>query len=163
MQKILKLSGLYILALIFTISNLNSINAFGTSHFLPLFEVMIIYYFTVYQKDVFGSLFIFLIGIWSDALNGLPIGMSALIYLLVVKIFNFIRQKQAVKEEFIPILQEFAAFISIILGLKWLILSIFHKDFYSFSPFFMQIIISCAAYIVIHKIFDVMTKKILNN
>ena len=157
---ILKLSVLYIIAILFVTTNLNNVHYLGSSYFLPLFEVMIIYYFAVYQNNIFGSWILFLLGIWSDALNGLPIGITSLIYLIVVKLFNFIRQKQAIKENFASILQEFAIFISIILLLKWMLLSIYNKNFYNITSYIIQIIVSCIAYVLIHKICDFLFKKL---
>ncbi len=160
---ILKLLVLYLIAIIFTVINLNNITYLNSSAFLPLFEIMIIYYFAIYKNNIFGFWFLFLIGIWGDALVGLPIGITSFIYLIVVKLFNFIRYKQVLQENLASIMAEFTIFIFVILTLKWLFLSIYYKNIYDVTPFILQMIISCIAYILIHKFFDFLSKKILKD
>lgn len=159
-----RLLALYLIAIFFTILNLKQITpSISTNVSLPAFELMIIYYFAIYRPNVFGLWFIFLIGIWSDALNGLPLGITSLTYVLFVKIFSFISQRRAVKSDFRGVLQEFIIFITLTLLFKWFVLSIFHKSFYNISPFVVQIITSSLAYILIHKLCDFLSKKLLLN
>ncbi len=162
-HNLLKISVLYLTAILLTIVNLNSIsnNPTGLVISLPLFEIMIIYYFAIYKKNVFGLGFIFFIGIWSDSLNGIPLGITSLIYVVVVKIFDLISHKQSPKEDFKSILKEFVIFITVILFLKWLLLSFYYKDPYSVSPFLSQVIISSLTYVIMHKFFDFLSKKFL--
>lgn len=162
-NNIFKLSIIYFLAIILVIINLNNVSQLGSSAFLPLFEIMIIYYFAIHKNNFFGIWFLFLIGVWSDALLNLPIGLSALIYILTVKLFNFIRHKKVLKEDFPSILKEFCLFISFILAFKWLLLSIYYKNLYNFTPFLIQIAISSIAYILVHQFFEFISRKILKD
>lgn len=161
-NNLLKLTALYLVAILFTILNLKQISPSISSNVsLPLFELMIIYYFTIYRQNIFGLWFIFLIGIWSDALTGLPLGITSLSYIVVTKIFIFIGQRRSAKEDFKAILQEFVIFVTIVLLFKWLLLSIYYKSFYNITPFVVQIIISSLTYILIHKFCDFLSEKLL--
>jgi len=162
LQDLLKISAIYLIAILFTIINLNGANSDNFfAAFLPSFEIMIIYYFCVYKEDVFGLWFVFFIGFLSDALVGAPLGISSLIYIIIVKLSNIIAAKQAPKEDFISIFKEFVIFLNIILILKWLALSIYYKNFYNLTPFIIQIIISAATYILMHRFFEFLSKKLL--
>ncbi len=111
---------------------------------------MIIYYFTIYRNNIFGLLFITLIGLWSDAISGYPLGLTSIIYISIIKIYHIINHKFTSKENFIEIIIEFTIFTILIISLKWLLISIYYNNIYNFMPFLIQIIISSITYIIIH-------------
>ena len=158
---ITKLFILYFITIIFTSIHLITFDFLVNNNLsLPLFELMIIYYFTIYKHNTFGLLFIALIGLWSDALSGSPLGFSSIIYISIIKIYHIINHKFVIKENFIEIIIEFTIFITSIIFLKWLFLSIYYNNTYNFMPFLMKIIISSISYIAMHNLLNFLTKKV---
>ena len=72
---------------------------------MPLFDLMAIYYFTIYRKGVFQLWFVCLLGVWSDALNNIPLGITALSYIIAIKLFLTLDQKIIARIDFKKILQ----------------------------------------------------------
>ncbi len=158
---ITKLFIIYIITIIFTVMHLVTSDFFLNKNIaLPLFELMIIYYFTIHKNNIFGLWFIILIGLWSDAISGSPLGFTSLIYIVIIKIYHIINQKISTKESFAETLIEFIIFLTIILTLKWLFLSIYYNNLYNFIPFLSQIIISSITYILMHRFFNFLDRNI---
>ncbi len=55
----------------------------GFAQVAPLLPMIGIYFWAVYRPDLMPSAAVFLIGILHDFLSGLPVGISALIFLMV--------------------------------------------------------------------------------
>jgi len=158
----IKVLILHLVAVLFTIFNLTTINIFNGSNIIPLFDVMIIFYFTVYKEGVFGLWFLFLLGIWSDALSGFPLGITSLSYISSVKFFNLINNKMEIKENFQQLFKQFAAFAFAVLFLKWIFLSIYSSNFYNIISPIIQLITSLIFYVIMHRFFDYLNQKLLD-
>jgi rod shape-determining protein MreD len=157
-----KFLSLYLIAILFTIFNLSSAQSAAMPAFVPLFDVMIIYYFAVYRNGIFSFWFLFLLGLWSDALSGLPLGITSFCYLLVVKFFHILNQRFSLRENFRQIFEQFIGFIFALLILKWLLLSLYNGAFYSLSPILAQMILTSVLYIIMHKFFDYLSRKLID-
>ncbi len=154
---------LQIIAILFATLNLSNIKIEYVADFLPLFDVMIIYYFSVLKPDVFAVWFLFLLGIISDSINGFPLGITSLSYILTVKLFNALNQRTVMRDDFQHILGQFIAFSFSILFLKWLMLSIYHLKTYNFINPLIQLLITSVLYILVHKFFTYLDKKLLQS
>ncbi len=152
---------LQIIAILFAMLNLSNIKIEYVADFLPLFDVMIIYYFAVLRPEVFAVWFLFLLGIITDSINGFPLGITSLSYILTVKLFNVLNQKMLLKENFQQIFGQFIAFVFSILLLKWSMLSIYHFKSYNFVGSAIQMFITSTLYVLLHKFFDYLDKKLL--
>ncbi len=159
-KSFLKLPILYFIAIIFVVLNLSNIKISGLVDVIPLFDLMMVFYFGIY-KSLFGIGFIFLMGMWNDALCGNPITLTSLCYIILIKIFKVINNKVAIKDNFKQIWQQFILFCLLFLALKYLLLSMFNGSFYSINNIFMQFILSIFFYVVIHKFFDYLNLKLL--
>ena len=153
---------LHLVAILFVITNVSDVRIAGLSNIIPLFDLMMIFYFGAF-KNVFGIWFIFLLGIWNDALNGNPLGTTALCYILLVKFFSLLNQKMVIKENFTQIWQQFIAFCFLFLLMKWMILSIFNGAAYGLVTPAVQFVLSSVFYIVMHKFFDYLSQKLLED
>lgn len=153
---------LHLVAILFVITNVSDVRIAGLSNIIPLFDLMMIFYFGAF-KNVFGIWFIFLLGVWNDALNGNPLGTTALCYILLVKFFSLLNQKMVIKERFIQIWQQFIAFCFLFLLMKWTILSIFNGAPYGLVTPAAQFVLSSVLYIVMHKFFDYLSQKLLED
>jgi cell shape-determining protein MreD len=130
---------LHLIAVLFVIMNVSDIRISGLSNLIPLFDLMIIFYFGAF-KNVFSIWFIFLLGIWNDALNGNPLGTTALCYILLVKFFSLLNSKMIIRENFQQIWQQFIAFCFLFLLMKFMILSVFNGAFLSVITPLVQLI-----------------------
>lgn len=150
---------LHLIAILFVIFNISDIRIAGFSNLFPLFDLMMIFYFAVFQ-NIFSIWFIFLLGIWNDALNGNPLGLTALCYILLIKLFLFFNSKMMIRENFRQIWQQFTFFCFLFLLTKWILLSILNGSFYSPNSALMQFVLSSSLYILMHKFFDYLCSKL---
>lgn len=151
---------LHLIAILFVIFNVSNIRISGFSSVMPLFDLMVIFYFAIFRDD-FSVWFIFLMGIWSDALTGDLIGLTPLCYLVLIKLFSILNSKLNIKENFQQIWKQFVAFCGAFLLMKWSVLSIFSGTLYSLNVLVMQFILSSVFYVVMHRFFDYLSVKLL--
>jgi len=159
-KSISRLLTLHLIAILLVIINVSDIRIAGLSNVIPLFDLMAVFYFAAF-KNVFPIWFVFLLGVWNDALNGAPLGATALCYILLVKIFVLINSKMLIKENFIQIWQQFIGFCFLFLTMKWLILSLFSGIAYPLLNLLVQLVLSSSAYVLMHKFFDYLSQKLL--
>lgn len=156
---ILKNLIFYIIAIIFTSFNICTIKIAGLQSVIASFDVVSIFYFAVF-KNLFGLWFIFLLGIWGDALSNNAIGISSLSYIVMVKFFQVANNKLIIKENFYQIWKQFSLFFAFILIIKWLLLSMIASNFYPVYKLLMQLILTVSFYPIIHKFLNFFSKKI---
>jgi rod shape-determining protein MreD len=151
---------LNLFAIVLVIMNLTNVNIAGFNDIMPAFDVMAVFYFAVY-KNIFGLFFVFLLGIWNDSLNGNSLGVTALLYIILIKFFQILNNRILNKDNFIKIWQQFIYFLILYLCGKWVFLIIINGGSSSFSILFFQIVISSLFYIPMHKLFDYLSIKLL--
>jgi len=153
--------ALHLITVLFVIMNVSSFNVAGFANVVPLFDLMAIFYFAVF-KNIFAIWFIFLLGIWSDALNDNMLGTTALCYILLIKFFLLLNQKMLIRENFKQVCEQFALFCFLFLLMKWVILSIIGGTFYSIVTPLVQMILSSVFYVLMHKFLDFLSSKLLD-
>lgn len=151
---------LHIIAVLFVIINVSNIEISGLSNLIPLFDLMMVFYFTIFKR-VFAIWFVFILGIWSDALSGSFLGATSLCYILIIKSFLAVNSRMFPKEDFKDVFKQFIIFCFLFLMLKWLILSIFAASFYSLKTPLVHLILTPVLYVVMHKFFDYLSQKLL--
>lgn len=151
----------HLIAVLFVIMNVSSFNVAGFANVIPLFDLMAIFYFAVF-KNIFAIWFIFLLGIWSDALNDNMLGATALCYILLIKFFLLLNQKMLIRENFKQVCEQFALFCFLFLLMKWAILSIIGGTFYSIITPLVQLVLSSVFYVLMHKFLDFLSSKLLD-
>lgn len=152
---------LHLVATLLVILNVSDVEIAGFADIVPLFDLMAIFYFAVF-KNVFAIWFIFLLGIWNDALNGNFLGATALCYILLIKFFLLLGNKMLVRENFKQVCEQFTIFCFLFLLMKWAILSILNGTYYSIITPLAQFILSSVFYVLMHKFFDFLSTKLLN-
>lgn len=153
---------LHLIALLFVIFNVSNIKVAGLSNVIPLFDLMMIFYFAVFRNE-FAMWFIFLMGIWSDALMGTQFGITSLCYIVSIRLFLALNDKLNIKETFEHIWKQFIAFSGFFLVMKWAIMSIFGGVFYAVNVIVVQFVLSSFLYVVMHKFFDYLSVKLLDD
>jgi rod shape-determining protein MreD len=157
-----RIVALHLLAVFFVMLNISSIAIIGLPKALPLFDVMIIFYFAIFRR-MYSVWFLFLLGLWADALNGDPLGLTALCYIVLVKFFAAINQRFMIRENFHQVLQQFVAFCFLLLLIKWSVLSIFSHSFYTIITPLLQIILSSLFYVLIHRLLNHLSGRIFES
>ena len=161
-KSILRPILLYLIAILFVIMNISSIKIAGISNVIPLFDLMLVFYFATLRRT-FALWFIFLLGIWNDALSGTPLGATALCYIILIKLFLLVNNKVLMRESFIQVWQQFVAFSFLFLSLKWLLVSLFNDNIQSLTTPMVQLVLSAAIYVPMHKFFDYLSHKLLSD
>lgn len=151
---------LHLVAMLFVIMNVSNFKIAGFANVMPLFDVMAIFYFAVF-KQIFGIWFVFLLGIWSDALNDNLLGTTSLVYILLIKIFLTLNNRMLIRENFRHIFEQFVIFCFFYLLFKWAIVSVLNDSRYSIAVLIIQFFISSVIYVLMHKFFDFLSEKLL--
>lgn len=151
---------LHLTAIFFVVFNITDIKIGGFSKLIPLFDLMVVFYFAIFHQ-VFLIWFIFLLGLWNDALNGNPLGLTSLIYIVLVKFFVMINQKMMIRDNFNQVWKQFLFFCAVFLGLKWFFLSAFNAAIYSPVTILVQFILTSSVYVLMHKFFDYLYQKLV--
>jgi rod shape-determining protein MreD len=154
---------LQIIATFFAMLNLSNIKIDYIADFMPLFDVMIIYYFAVLRSEIFGIWFLFLLGIIADSIGGFPLGITSLSYIISVKFFVALNKRTAIQDSFYQILWQFVAFAFLILILKWLMISLYDFKLYSIINPLIHLAITSVFYIFMHKVLYYLDKKLLDS
>ncbi|MFT6332108.1 MAG: rod shape-determining protein MreD [Lentimonas sp.] len=163
MPKNLKsLLALQLIAIFFATMNFSNIKIDYIADYLPFFDIMIIFYFTILRPQVFSIWFLFILGVIADSITGIPLGITSLIYIIVVKLFNNLNQKLIIKENFIQLLIKFAIFSFATVFMKWLFLSIYFLQIYNIINPLIQLFITINLYVFMHKLFNLLDKKLLS-
>jgi rod shape-determining protein MreD len=161
-KSFLNLVILHLIAVLFAIVNLCDIKISGLCKVVPLFDLMVVFYFAVFRQT-FGIWFIFILGLWNDALNGNPLGTTSLCYILLVKLFCLLNKRLVIKENFIQVWKQFVAFCFLFLLVKWTMLSLFNQAGYDFKTPLVQLVLSSCFYVVMHRFFDNLSQKLLGD
>lgn len=116
---------------------------FGT--ITPQIALMAIFYWAVYRPDLVGPVTVGLLGLVQDALSGTPLGMNALVFLLVHS--SVVSQRQLFLAHGFFILWWGFALTAMIAGLvAWSINSVINFGFIPFDPVLYQAICSIALF-----------------
>jgi rod shape-determining protein MreD len=156
-----RLIVLHLIAILFVIFNVSDVKIVGLTSVIPLFDLMMIFYFAVFL-NVFSIWFVFLLGVWNDALCGNPLGVTALCYILLIKLFSVLNGRIMIRENFDQMWKQFIAFCTLFLLMKWAMLSFLNAAAYSLISPLVQLALSSVLYVVMHKFFDYLSQKLLD-
>lgn len=153
---------LHILAIIFVVLNLSSFSIVNLAKIMPLFDLMAVFYFAFFRK-IYAIWFLFLLGLWHDAITGGILGLTSLLYIMLVKLFATINNRLFLKENFNYIWYQFIVFSALYLLLKWSALMLLNGQFYSFLLPFIQWLMAISLYVIMHKFFDYLSVKMFGD
>lgn len=159
-KSIVNIIFLHLIAIMLVIVNLSDIKIAGFSRLIPLFDLMIIFYFAVFRSD-FRIWFIFILGVWNDALSGNLLGITSLCYIILIKIFLMVNDRMVVKENFMQVWRQFILFSFLFLALKWMMLSISENSSYNLVTPTVQFVLSVLFYVLMHRFFDYLKRNLL--
>lgn len=156
------LASIYLIAVLLVVLNVSDIRIAGLSKVMPLFDLMAVFYFAAFRQ-IFGLWFVFLLGIWNDSLGGNPLGTTALCYIILIKFFSLLNDRMLIRENFHQVWHQFIFFCFLFLLMKWVVLSIFSGSLYNIINPIIQLVLSSIFYVIMHKFFDYLSKKLLGD
>ena len=85
------LSNAPLILLFVSVLNNYDFNHLGLKYFSFNFSYILIFYFSLKSQERLGYISIFIAGLFNDVINGLPVGISSLIYLLLCGAAAYLR------------------------------------------------------------------------
>lgn len=107
----------------------------------PAFMLMAVYYGTILRPGLLPAPFVFVIGLILDMLSGYPLGMNALVF-VVVQWLTRVQRRFLLGQSFLLI---WAGFAVIALGAgaaQWCLFALFNLSFFSIKPTLVSAVIS---------------------
>lgn len=152
-NKLLYIIAVHLIAIFLVTLNVSAIKIVGFNKVLPLFDLIAIFYFTIF-RNVYSLAFVLLLGVWGDALEGNILGINALCYILLIKLFLVLNNRMIIAESFKHIWQQFAAFSLLFLLMKLLIMAIATHNSYDLLALLIKWVLSIIFYVAMHRFFD---------
>lgn len=131
----------------------------GFSSFMPLLPLIPVFYWGLMQNGEMPYWFACALGLLADAATGLPLGISALLYLLFLATLHA-QRKYIHKEGFVIHWAAFSLLLAGLCALQWGMLSFAASDVRALSPAFFQWLLTACCYPALHKLFDRLTQHI---
>jgi len=128
----------------------------------PAFCAISIYYWSIYQNPKLPYYSIFGLSMLLDLLTGIPLGLSALIYLLVKAILNSQRTFFMGK----PFWIVWVGFTLVMVGISvfgWTISSLYFSKFVAPLPFLIQCVLTILLYPVISFFLSILNRNMLKS
>lgn len=112
-----------------------------------------IYYWAIFRPAALPFWFVFLLGIVRDALMGMPLGLSSLIFILF-RLVVLSQQRYLIKETFWATWAGFGIVAIPTLTVQWLLASAYVREVQPLMPAIMQWIFTFGLYPVLHIVFN---------
>lgn len=138
-----------LLVLIFLMSK----HSGGLSRFMPILPLIPVFYWGMMQAREMPYWFVFLLGLVMDAVTGVPMGLSSLLYIMLLALLHT-QRKFIHKEGFVIKWAYFALVLAVIASLNWILLSVFYGRAATLGPAFLQWLLTVCCYPIFHRLFD---------
>jgi rod shape-determining protein MreD len=125
----------------------------GMNYVMPLLPLLSIFYWGTIHAPEMPYWFACLIGLLMDVITGVPLGLSALLYLLFL-VITHTQSKYIHKEVFMIIWGYFMMLVAVICISQWLIISLSGKQLQPIPAVFIQWLLTIGLYPMFHKLFD---------
>jgi rod shape-determining protein MreD len=111
----------------------------------PFSTLCVVYFWSLYRPDLFGAVAAFSTGIVYDALAGLPLGLTALILLLVRQLV-VVQQRFFLARSFPVIWCCFLLLAPAALIARWLLVSLWCGRLFALAPVLLSVLLTVALY-----------------
>lgn len=125
----------------------------GLNHFMPILPLIPVFFWGMTHAREMPYWFVFLLGIIMDAVMGVPLGLSSLLYIFFLILLHA-QRKYIHKEGFMIKWGYFAALLGVICSLNWVALTIFNSHSESLFPGVLQWFFTVCCYPFMHKGFE---------
>ena len=143
-----------IILLFISVLNEFDFNYLDLKYFSFNFPFILVFYWSLKKNDSLSYGFIFIAGLFNDAVNGLPIGLSSLSYLLVCGFAAYLRNITLRPDLFKDWLF-FLMTICVTNSLIYFLIVVFFKVNLNYLDYIFNIIFTFLLYIVIAYFFDI--------
>jgi rod shape-determining protein MreD len=114
----------------------------------PLTTVCVIYFWTLYRPDLMSPLAVFIIGLVLDAVGGMPLGLTALSFLIVRSVL-LTGQGFLMAQPFLVIWGCFVLVVVAAGAVRWLLASLWWGHLFSIEPALLETVLTVAIYPVV--------------
>ncbi len=117
----------------------------GYARVVPMLPLMAIYHWTVFRPQTMPAILVLVIGLLQDALTGLPIGVNALVYLIV---YGLVLSQRSffVGKSFAMLWLGFVLVCVVAAVATWVLVSAYNGILAAPSPVFFQAIATIAIF-----------------
>ncbi len=130
------------------------------SRLFPQFALISVFFWSVYQPNLMPAGAAFLIGFFVDVLSGMPLGLTALV--LVLLQYAALTQRPAfVGRPFLVGWIGFAFFAAVAMVLIWFGASLYYLTLFDPAPIVVQLAITVAIYPLIAELFGWLQRRML--
>ena len=143
-----------IILLFISVLNEFDFNYLNLKYFSFNFPFILVFYWSLKKNESLGYGFIFIAGLFNDAVVGLPIGLSSLSYLLVCGFAAYLRNI-TLRPDLIKDWLFFLMTICVTNSLIYFLIVVFFKVNLNYLDYVFNIIFTFLFYLVIAYIFDI--------
>ncbi len=136
-----------VIALLFTL-NLVNFSIPHTGDIRPMFLLMAIYYWAVFRPTLIPPVMTFVWGLLFDSLSGIPLGLNALLFLLIQWVVRD-QRLYLMGQSFMMLWAGFAVTAIIYGWLQWLIFALLHFTFPEYQPAVVTVLLSIGLFPVV--------------
>lgn len=146
-----------ILTLVLMLAGLSLRHLSGVGYFTPLFALICIFYWGLSYGRSMPYWFLFFLGLFTDVLMGMPLGLSSLLYMVFLALLQM-QHKYIYKESFFVYWGYFAAMSAGFCIMRWVGLSFFNGRAEGVLYPLLQWMMTACFYPLLHKIFVLLYK-----
>ena len=120
----------------------------GFAEVAPGFVLMAVFHWSIYRPDLLPFFAVFLAGLCLDLLNGAPLGISSLIF-LIARAVILSQRKHFVGRSFAVVWAGFVVLVAAAEALEWALASALNSMLIDPRPFLFQAVLTVALYPVV--------------
>ena len=124
----------------------------GFAALVPAVALISVYYWTIFRPDLMPALAVFAIGLFQDILSGMPLGMNALILLLVYGIVLG-QRRFFLGQSFLVMWWGFLLIVAGAFTLMWLTMSALETTLLDPMPALFQALVTLAVFPIFTRLF----------
>lgn len=141
-----------LVAIVLTVLYLSAKHLSGVNQFMPLLPILPIFYWGMVARDM-HYIFVFLIGIILDAVIGMPLGLTSILFMIFL-IMVHSQRKFFHKDIFLIKWAYFAVLMAVMSIANWFLLAFFMQHNEPLAPGLLQWLLTTLTYPIFHRIFD---------
>lgn len=130
---LLRFCATYLLLALFFFMDMISINVPYFEEIRPSFTLMSIFYWSIYRPSILPSWVAFLGGVFFDLISGLPVGLHALLFLLVQRVVTD-QRKIFMGQSFFAVFVGYCVVMVGVYGLQWSLFCLVNGLIVPFEP-----------------------------
>jgi rod shape-determining protein MreD len=141
-----------LLTLILVLINFIPLQIPGLSRVVPVLPLMAIYHWAIYRPQLMPPLAVFIIGAFYDVLSGTPIGVNALVFLIVYGVV-LLQQRFFVGKSFIVVWLGFGLIAMGASVISWILISILTTTLIDMSAVLFQLVLNFSFFPIVAWLF----------